>query len=166
MSITDTLCSYLERNEVPFQRERHRVTYTAPELAHVEHVPGRLVAKVTMACAVDDGELFMLVLPSHERVDFEEISHVIGREVRLAHEWEFQQAFPDCEIGAMPPFGNLYQLPVYVEDALTQDDAIVFNAGTHEETLKIAYRDFDRLVHPIVADFKLVLERPCVGALD
>lgn len=166
MSAREALRCYLGKHDVPFELETHSLAYTAQELAHVEHVPGRFVAKVTMASAVNNGELFMLVLPSHELVDFGEISEVIRREVRLAHESEFEHAFPDCELGAMPPFGNLYHIPVYVEESLTKDDYIVFNAGSHAETMKIAYRDFARLVNPIVADFKLVREREYVGALD
>ena len=151
MSAKDSLKQYLSDKGVVFEEQHHSLVYTAQDVANVEHVPGKFVAKVTIAKT--NGELIMLVLPAPTRVDFDKIKGLIGREVRLAAEPEFAQAFPDCEIGAMPPFGHLYGMPVYVERALTDDNYIIFNEGTHSDTLKIRYADYEQLEHPVVADF-------------
>jgi Ala-tRNA(Pro) deacylase len=91
----------------------------------------------------------MIVLPSSKRVSLDEVQRIVGTEkVRLAHEHEFEKLFPDCEAGAMPPFGNLYALDVYVHPALTQDEMIAFNAGSHTEILRMRYADFERLAQP------------------
>jgi Ala-tRNA(Pro) deacylase len=96
----------------------------------------------------------MLALPAPHRADLNKAAVALGaREVRLAHEEEFAAAFPDCEVGAMPPFGNLYDLPVYVDNALAEDETIIFSAGTHTDTISMKYADFERLVKPTVAAF-------------
>jgi Ala-tRNA(Pro) deacylase len=151
MPAKDSLKEYLSHHGVWFEEQRHPLAYTAQEVANAEHVPGKFIAKVTMAKA--NGDLIMLVLPAPTRVDLQKVKAMLGREVRLATEDEFTAAFPDCEVGAMPPFGHLYGVPVYVERRLTDDDYIIFNEGTHTETLKIRYADYERLVHPVVADF-------------
>lgn len=151
MPARDSLKEYLSDNGVWFEEQRHSLAYTAQEVANAEHVPGKFVAKVTMAKA--NGDLIMLVLPAPTRVDLQKVKAMLGREVRLATEDEFTVTFPDCEVGAMPPFGHLYGVPVYVERRLTDDDYIIFNEGTHTDTLKIRYADYERLVHPVVADF-------------
>ena len=151
MSAKDSLKQYLSDNGVMFEEQHHSLAYTAQDVANVEHVPGKFVAKVTMAKA--NGDLIMLVLPAPTRVDFDKVKSVIGREVHLATESEFASAFPDCEVGAIPPFGHLYGVRVYVDRALTDDEYIIFNEGTHTDTLKIRYTDYERLEHPVVADF-------------
>ena len=151
MPARDSLKEYLSDNGVWFEEQRHPLAYTAQEVANAEHVPGKFVAKVTMAKANND--LIMLVLPAPTRVDLQKVKAMLGREVRLATEDEFTVAFPDCQVGAMPPLGHLYGVPVYVERRLTDDDYIIFNEGTHTDTLKIRYADYERLVHPVVADF-------------
>jgi Ala-tRNA(Pro) deacylase len=110
-----------------------------------------MFAKVAMAKA--DGELVMLVLPAPSVVDLTKVSEVLGgKEVRMASEPEFASAFRDCEPGAMPPFGNLYDLPVYVDRALGRNERIVFQAGTHTVTMSVTYTDFERLARPTVAE--------------
>jgi Ala-tRNA(Pro) deacylase len=148
----DRLEGYLRENGVPFEMRHHPRVITAQEVAATEHVPGKMLAKVVMVLA--DGEMIMLTLPAPYQVDLGKASKVLGAgEVRLADEEEFEDAFPDCEVGAMPPFGNLYDLPVYVEEALAEDETIFFRAGTHTDTMSVDYADFERLVEPTVAEF-------------
>jgi Ala-tRNA(Pro) deacylase len=123
-------------------------------VAASEHVPGRMLAKTVMVLA--DGEMVMLALPAPYQVDLEMAAAALGvDETRLAEEEEFEDSFPDCEVGAMPPFGNLYGVPVYVERTLAEDETIVFRSGTHTETMSVSYADFERLVEPTVAQFAL-----------
>ena len=152
MNCKERLEAYLRDNKVPFQIIHHPLAYTAQEVAAAEHIPGKMLAKVVMVFA--DGKLAMLALPAPHRVDLSKAATVLkAKEVRLAHEEEFAAAFPDCEVGAMPPFGNLYDVPVYVDKTLTEDVDIVFNAGTHTDTISLRYADYERLVKPAVADF-------------
>ena len=151
MQCKDRLEAYLRENQVPFQMQHHARVFTAQEVAASEHIPGKMLAKVVMALA--DGRLLMVVLPAPDRVDLAKLGMLLNtRDVRLAQESEFAAAFPDCEVGAMPPFGNLYNLPVYVDTTLAEDETIVFQAGTHTDTMSMRYADFERLVQPTVAD--------------
>jgi Ala-tRNA(Pro) deacylase len=144
--------TYLRDNQVAFENQHHRTAFTAQAVAESEHIPGRFLAKVVMVVA--DGELVMLVLPATKRADVAQVAALLdAREVRLATEAEFAATFPDCEIGAMPPFGNLYGVPVYVDKILAEDEAIFVQAGTHTDTISLKYADFARLVKPIEADF-------------
>ena len=152
MACRERLEGYLRENGVPFEVQHHPIAITAQEVAAAEHVPGKMLAKVVMVSA--DGEMAMLSLPAPYQVDLEKASKMLGaQEARLAQEEEFEGAFPDCEVGAMPPFGNLYGLPVYVEEALAEDETIFFRAGTHTDTMSVGYADFERLVEPTVAEF-------------
>jgi Ala-tRNA(Pro) deacylase len=151
MPILTRLREFLETNKVPYSVHSHPQAFTAQEIAALEHVAGRNLAKVVMVKRGDD--LVMLVVPADHRVDLERVRRVLGREVRLATEVEFRDAFPDCDVGAMPPFGNLFAIPVYVDHALKQDNEIVFNAGTHTLTARLAFDDFVRLSEPRMADF-------------
>ena len=129
MGCKEDLENYLTEHHVPFERQQHPVAYTAQEVASSEHVPGELVAKVVMVMA--DDRLVMAVLPAPHRLDLAKTKTSLGAEdVRLAREDEFEPAFPDCEVGAMPPFGNLYGLPVWVDTALAEDETIIYQAGT------------------------------------
>jgi Ala-tRNA(Pro) deacylase len=111
-----------------------------------------MVAKVVIACVNE--ELVMLCLPATCRVDHLKLMHMLGTDnVRLAREADFARAFPDCEVGAMPPFGNLYGMPVYVDRSLTQDQRIVFQACRHTDTVEMSYEDFARLTTPVIGDF-------------
>ena len=152
MDCKTRLEQYFRDNGVGYQIMTHPVAYTAQEVAAAQRVPGRQVAKVVIVLA--DGKAVMLAQPANSRIDFAKLKDVLGtQEVRLAREKEFSDLFPDCDTGAMPPFGNLYDVPVYVDRALSEDVEIVFQAGTHRETMKISYQDYTRLAQPAVADF-------------
>ena len=152
MTCRERLEGYFQENGVKYQLTSHPEVYTAQEVAAVEHVPGIFVAKVVMASV--DGTIMALVLPAPHRVDIPRLKAALGaKEARLAREEEFGHLFPDCEVGAMPPFTNLYGVPVVAERSLAGDPKIVFNAGTHRETMTIAFADFQRLVQPVVVEF-------------
>ncbi|HEY7348662.1 MAG TPA: YbaK/EbsC family protein [Ktedonobacterales bacterium] len=152
MQCKERLEDYLHKQQVPFQVQQHPRVFTAQDVAATEHIPGKLVAKVVIVFA--DNKMIMLALPAPYRVNFAHLSQSLGASnVRLADEIELGAAFPDCEVGAMPPFGNLYNLPVYVEKRLAEDDTIVFPLGTHTETMRLKYTDFERLVNPTLAEF-------------
>lgn len=152
MKCQERLEAYLKEKGVAYETRHHPLAYTAQEVAAAEHVPGRMLAKVVMVRA--DDRIVMLVLPAPYRVDFEKLKGVLAvKEVRLAREEEFADLFPDCEVGAMPAFGNLYNVTVYVDKALAEDEKIVMQAGTHTDTIALSYADFQRLVGPQVAEF-------------
>jgi Ala-tRNA(Pro) deacylase len=152
MTCKDRLEAYLREQRVTFMVHHHRPAYTAQDVAACEHVPGKLVAKVVGVFA--DGALALLVLPASYRVNISRVGAAIGaHSAYFASERDLAAAFPDCEVGAMPPFGNLYHVPVYVDRMLAQDDTIVFQAGTHTDTISMAYADFARLAKPVVAQF-------------
>lgn len=150
MSALERLRRYLDAEGAPYDLREHTEAYTTQEIAALEHVAGRRMAKVVMVIADDD--LVMLVLQASERVDLTNLPVALDRgTVRLAHEEEFARTFPDCDAGAMSPFGNLYGVAVYVDRALAQDERIIFQAGTHRHTMEMAFADFERLVAPTVA---------------
>lgn len=143
---------YFRENGVHYQTLSHPPAYTAQEIAAAQHVPGKQVAKVVMVTA--NSRPVMLVLPASHHIDFRKLGEALGmKNVRLAHESEFESLFPDCDLGAMPPFGNLYGVRVCADETLAEDAEIVFQAGAHDTTMKIAYSDFVRLANPIVAEF-------------
>jgi len=143
MECKERLEQYLRENGAPFEAMTHKQAYTMPEVAAALHLSGRQVAKVVIVKA--DGEMVMLVVPSPHRLDFARVRKMLGaKKVSLAKEEEFADLFPDCATGAMPPFGNLYDVPVYVEQALAEQGEIVFRVGTHRDTMKVAYADFAR----------------------
>jgi Ala-tRNA(Pro) deacylase len=147
----ERLEAYLIQHDVPFAEQRHPSAFTAQEVAASDHVPGKILAKVVIVNA--DGRSAMLVVPATERVDLEKAAAVLGAaQVRLAHEEEFADLFPDCEAGAMPPFGNLYGIAVYVDRALAENLNLVFQAGSHTETMGIRFDDFERLADPELVD--------------
>lgn len=150
----DKLAVYLHSNHIGFEIQRHRIAYTTQDVAASEHLPSQIMAKVVIVVA--DGEMVMLVLPVEYRVDLNKVGTALHvRELWLANEQDFTDRFPDCEIGAMPPFGNLYDLPVYVDTLLTSAKMIFFQAGTYTDTMSMAYADFERLVQPTVIDFAI-----------
>ena len=152
MECKDRLEDYLRENGVPFEVQHHPRAITTQEVAATEHVPGKMLVKVVIVMV--DGEMVMLVLPAPYQVDLEKVGKVLeAEEVRLAEEEEFEGTFPDCEVGAMPPYGNLYDLPVYAEKTLAEDETIFFRAGTHTDTMSVRYADFEQLVEPTVAEF-------------
>jgi Ala-tRNA(Pro) deacylase len=144
--------NYLREKGVPFETQHHARAVTAQEVAATEHVPGRMFAKTVLGLAGE--KLVMLVLPAPYHVNPEKAGETLGvGDFRLADEEQFQDAFPDCEVGAMPPFGNLYGVPVYADGSLAEDETIFFRAGTHTDTMSIRCADFERLVNPTVAGF-------------
>jgi Ala-tRNA(Pro) deacylase len=139
----------LEASGVQYSSIAHVPAYSAQRIAAAAHVPGREFAKTVIIDV--DGELAMAVQNAASRVPLGRIKAVAGaRDVRLASEHEFRERFPDCETGAMPPFGNLYGMETFVTKDVAEDDEIVCNAGSHTESIKLHYRDFAKLVHPIV----------------
>jgi Ala-tRNA(Pro) deacylase len=129
----------------------HPLAFTATSVAGAAHIRGKELAKTVLVNM--DGSLAMAVVPATRRVDLERLRQATGaHHVELAQEREFIGDFPECEPGAMPPFGNLYGMPVFVEPHLAEDDQIAFNAGSHTEVISMAYKDFDRLVHPKLVD--------------
>jgi len=152
MIVLKRLQSYLDSHKIPYQVVNHSVAYTAREAAQSLHVPADMFAKVVVIKS--EGRYVMAVLPSTWKVDFKRFEEVLEYpHARLATEEELATLFPDCEIGSMPPFGNLYGTPVYVDATLTQDEEIVFDAGSHVGAIKMRYKDFSDLVHPQVAEF-------------
>jgi Ala-tRNA(Pro) deacylase len=150
----ERLQTYFGEHGVAYETQQHRTAFTAQRVADALHEKGRYVVKVFIAWV--DGKLVMLVLPAPAHVDYDRVRDWLrAQEVRAAHEDEFEHLFPDCEVGAMPPFGNLYHLPVYLDRSLADVDHLVFQAGTHRETMKIAMADYLRLVSPAVGDFVL-----------
>lgn len=144
--------SYLDSHKIPYQVVNHSIAYTAREAADSLHIPANTFAKVVVIKA--EGRYLMAVLPSTWKVDLKRLEEVLECPyVRLATEDELAILFPDCEIGSMPPFGNLYGTPVYVDATLTQDEEIVFDAGSHVGAIKMRYKDFADLVRPQVAEF-------------
>ncbi len=141
------LKDFLDKEHVKYVTIAHSPAYTAQEIAALTHTPGKELAK-TVIVKVDD-KLAMVVLPASEKVRLDLLQKTLGTEnVDLANEDEFKGAFPDCETGAMPPFGNLYGMNVFVAQALREDDEIAFNAGSHDELIRLPYAEYERLVHP------------------
>ncbi len=153
MSI-NTLTEFLDGNQVKYVTILHSPAYTAQQIAASAHIPGRDLAKTVIVKL--DGNKAMAVLRGSDKVDLDLLRGVAGCDkAELATEVEFQGAFPDMEVGSMPPFGNLYSRDVYVDEALTRDARIAFNAGSHTELIQLDYQDFERLVKPKVGNFTL-----------
>jgi Ala-tRNA(Pro) deacylase len=143
---------YLRENGVGFEGMSHAEAFTMQGVAAALHVSGHQVAKVVMVKA--DGDMAMLVVPAPYRLDFPKVRAMLGaKKISLAAEEDFSELFPDCETGAMPPFGNLYGVPVYADEALAEEQDIVFRVGTHQDSFKIAYAGFARLAQPTVGRF-------------
>jgi Ala-tRNA(Pro) deacylase len=146
------LKEYLDGHNIKYVIISHSPAYTAQEVAASAHIPGREIAKTVMIKV--DGKMAMAVLPASHHIDFEMLKEASGAtQVELASEREFEETFPDCELGAMPPFGNLYDMEVFVAEVLADDEEIAFNAGSHTELIRLSYRDFEDLVSPIVVRF-------------
>ena len=146
----DSFKNYLDMNNVHYESIKHQAAYTAQEIAASAHIPGQDMAKTVVVKM--DGRYAIIVLPASRKVNFKLLKQATGaKEIELARENMFTDVFPDCEPGAMPPFGNLYQIDTYVADSLAEDDTIAFNAGSHTELIKMAYEDYEHLVHPTKA---------------
>ena len=140
----------LDDNRIKYVTIKHSLAYTAQEVAESAHIQGQELAKTVMV--VIDEKMAMAILPASEKVDLSLLKKAAGAsKVRLAREDEFRDKFPECELGAMPPFGNLFGMEVFAAETLAADEEIAFNGGSHTELVKMAYKDFERLVQPKVA---------------
>ena len=156
MEIPKQLIDCLDENKVSYEVLQHPEAVTAQRIAQAEHVKGRHHAKVVMVKSGD--RHLMMVLPADHQIDLEKVEKAIGESVSLDTEQEFKSLFSDCAIGAMPPFGNLYGLPTYVDQSLAEQDYIVFEAGTHTDAIRMSYRDYEKIVKPKVNDLAIKLE--------
>ena len=149
------LKEFLDSHNIKYVAISHSPAYTAQAIAAAAHVSGKELAKTVMVKI--DGKMAMAVLPASYRVDLDLMRDAVGAStVEIATEAEFEGMFPGCEVGAMPPFGNLYGMDVFSAKRLAEDEEIAFNAGTHVELIKLAYADFERLVQPTVLAFSAV----------
>lgn len=148
----EKLTQYLERENVHYEVIEHARVYTAQEAAAAAHVSGDALAKAVLL--IVDGEMAMAVLPASYRVNLEALKTNLGADsIRMATEKEFTNQFPDCEVGALPPFGNLYGMQVFADQRLSHVLEIVFCAGSHTELLKITLSDFQKLAEPRMLRF-------------
>src|SRR5438045_5483080 len=146
------LKDFLDREKIKYISIVHSIAYTAQEVAASAHITGKELAKTIIVEL--DGKMAMAVLPANRKIVLQDLREVTGcDEVKFASEEEFKRKFPDCETGAMPPFGNLYGMEVYAAAGLAENDEIAFNAGSHTEVIKMSYKDFERLVKPKVMSF-------------
>jgi len=146
------LKQFLDEHGVRYVTVLHSAAFTAQEIAASAHIPGKELAKTVMVRL--DGKLAMAVLPASTQIDLDLLRRVTGaREAELANEREFAKTFPGCELGAMPPFGNLYGIEVYAAESLAEDDEIAFNAGSHTELIRMRFADFERLAKPRIFAF-------------
>jgi Ala-tRNA(Pro) deacylase len=157
MPIPAHISNFLDSQKVSYHSYTHSRAYTAQGIAQAQHLSGKRLAKVVMIVA-DNNKLIMAVVPASHRVDLEQLSRVLSTSwIRLATEEEFKDVFPDCELGAMPPLGNIYHLDVWIDRSLESFPTITFNAGSHAEIIEMSLRDFDRLVQPGIASFGVLL---------
>ena len=146
------LKEFLDKEKIKYVSIVHSPAFTAQEVAASAHITGRELAKTVIVQL--DGEKAMAVLPANRKIVLQDLRELTGADqVKFVPEDEFKRLFPDCDIGAMPPFGNLYGMEVFVAGSLTENEEIAFNAGSHTEVIKLAYRDFERLVQPKVLSF-------------
>ena len=149
------LIKFLDENNVKYIKITHSQAFTAQQVAASAHIKGKEMAKTVIIKI--NGKMAMAVLPANYHVDFQLLKEITGNEdVVLAHESEFKELFDDCETGAMPPFGNLYGLEVFVAQTLTKNEEIAFNAGNHSEVIKMSYSDFEKLAKPKVLKFSVI----------
>ena len=152
MAIPKKVRNYLVENRITYWRKIHPLAFTAEELAQVEHVPGREIAKTVILKA--DGRFIMAVLPANLAINMAALKYELAcGSLLLASENEFAFQFPGCERGAMPPFGGLFGMPVFCDRSLASRDEIEFNGGTHTETLRMSFSEFDLLERPVILDF-------------
>jgi Ala-tRNA(Pro) deacylase len=143
------LREFLDSHNIKYLVLSHSLAYTAQGIAALAHVSGKKLAKTVIVKI--DGVLAMAVIPASEHVDLDRLRTLTGAQtIEIATEREFKDAFPDCETGAMPPFGNLYDMPVYADENLAQHEEITFSAGTHRELVRMRWADLARLVNPTV----------------
>ena len=156
LKIPKQLIDCLKENKVDYEILHHPEAVTAQRIAQAEHVKGRHHAKIVM---VKSGEQhLMTVLPADHQIDLKKLKKAVGKAVSLDSEQDFKPLFPDCAVGAMPPFGNLYGVPTYVDKSLSQEEYIVFEAGTHTDAIKLSYRDYEKIAKPRVEDFAIKIQ--------
>lgn len=147
MQLAKQLQNFLDSHQAKYAISSHHTAYTAREVASVEHLPAREVAKLVVVFG--DGKYHMIVIPANRLVDFQEVRHTLGlSQARLATEDELAKLFPDCELGAMPPIGEIYGLPVFLDSSLLDEPMIAFNAGTHRDVIHMKTEDYRALVRP------------------
>jgi len=154
MAMKEKLLAYLDAHSVAYQHTTHPTAYTAREVASAEHLPEHMVAKTVVF--LNENGYGMAILPADTVVNLEELRIALGfHRLRLATEPELVELFPNCELGAMPPFGNgaLFELPVYADSSMVAEDTIAFNAGTHRDVVRMAWKDYQRLVKPTIVHF-------------
>jgi Ala-tRNA(Pro) deacylase len=145
--LTPKLKQFLDDSHVKYRTIDHTVAFTAQETAQMAHIPGRELAKTVIVKI--DGKMAMVIEPANLKLNLQWMEKLLGaKKVELASEREFREWFPECEIGAMPPMGNLFNMDVFVDDKLSEDKTIAFNAGTHTDLVEMAYKDFEKLVRP------------------
>lgn len=150
--ILQRLKNFLDSRQIKYMVLTHSPAYTSLEIAAMARIPGREIAKTVMVTA--DEKMMMAVVPASHMVDLHALRAFVGAaRMELAEEHQFKNLFPACEVGAMPPFGNLFEMPVAVSESLAEDEMIAFNAGTHKELVRMTYRDFAELVKPKVGKF-------------
>ena len=146
------LREFLDSHQVKYSIVEHSPAYTAQEIAAISHIPGKEMAKSIIVKI--DGKVVMTVLPASHRINFDRLKQVTdAKTAELASEREFEELFPDCQLGAMPPFGNLYDMDVLVDKSLVDDEEIAFNACNHHELIRMAVKDFLNLVKPRILEF-------------
>ena len=149
MSIPRHIEEFLESHGVSYRHLTHPQEFSAARTAEAQHVSGQKVAKSVLVMA--DDRPVMAVIPAHERLDLEKFGHLLGAaSVRLAEEGEFEHLFHGCELGAEPPFGTLYEVPLWLDASFEKHDVIVFNAGTHTDTIQMQIADYEELESPRV----------------
>ena len=150
--ILKKLVEFLDKSQIKYINVTHSTAFTAQDVAESAHIPGKEMAKTVIVWM--DGVIAMVVLPASSMIDFNKLNEVSKvTSVELASESEFKDRFPECEIGAMPPFGNLFNTRVYADKMLSEDREISFNAGSHHELIRLGYADFERLVNPTIGSF-------------
>jgi Ala-tRNA(Pro) deacylase len=146
------LREFLDNHQVEYSTVEHSPAYTAQEIAAISHIPGKELAK-SVIVKMDD-KMVMAVLPASRRINFSRLKEITNaKTVELATEREFVELFPDCQLGAMPPFGNLYDMDVLVDKSLAEDEEIAFNACNHHELIRLSFKDFTKLVKPTILEF-------------
>ncbi len=146
------LKEYLDNNSIKYAVIKHSLAFTSQEIAATAHIKGKELAKTVLVKI--NGKMAMCVLPASFKIDFDKLKELLNAEsIRLANEVEFKDKFPECEVGAMPPFGNLYNMEVYAENILTDDEMIAFNACNHTELIQMNFKDFERLVNPKILKY-------------
>jgi len=152
MAPSEQLEQYLQTNDIPYLMRHHPPAMTARQLAEMEHINPHEVAKVVIM--KDHQQFYMMVLPADYKLDLNAVREVLdSREAWIASEQELQQLFPECELGAMPPFGEMYQMQTYAEMDLNDDTEIEFNAGSHEDAIRMRYKHWEQMAHPKMGHF-------------